>query len=116
MNETPTTPSNNPASKQATLWDRPFSIPGDSNLFNPNRLNSDITANYHRGNVHSEAAHRKARHGADKAKQAILAALACANEASCEQLETLTGLRHQTCSARISELKRDGEIVKSATT
>src|SRR5947207_15751346 len=70
----------------------------------------DITANYHKGNAHSEAAHKKARHSSAEAKQTILWALQNAGEASCEKIEDHTSLSHQTCSARISELKRDGKI------
>lgn len=77
---------------------------------------NDICQNRHGGNPESVKANRKARKGADRVKKLILAALAGTGGSSCEGVESLTGLSHQTCSARISELKRDGRIVKCGTT
>lgn len=37
-------------------------------------------------------------------------ALQSAGEATCESLEELTGLKHQSASARVSELLRSGRI------
>src|ERR1043166_5743786 len=75
----------------------------------------DITANYHRGNPQSVEAGQKAHKGAEIARKRILEALRRSNGLSCDQLEELTGLSHQSCSARISELKREGKIVKAGT-
>lgn len=70
---------------------------------------ADICQNRHKGQNTSIAANpspeKKVRD-----KQLILEALERKGEATCELLETLCFLSHQTCSARISELLRDGLI------
>lgn len=78
---------------------------------NPARspLPKDICEYYHKGNEHSEIANRMVAKVAQR--RLILEALERRGEASCEELEVLTFLKHQSASARVSELKRDGLIV-----
>jgi hypothetical protein len=72
----------------------------------------DVTASYHGGADTSNAAHRATGPAVRAAQRAsILKALArYAVGATCDRLEQDTGLSHQSCSARISELARDGLI------
>jgi DNA-binding Lrp family transcriptional regulator len=73
----------------------------------------DICKGYHKGNPESQAANRSV--AKDKQKRRILAALLLWEPATCDRIEVETGLSHQSCSARISELKRDGLIRKVGT-
>jgi DNA-binding HxlR family transcriptional regulator len=43
-------------------------------------------------------------------KRQILEALMLFGPSSCEAIECLTGMKHQTCSARIGELRNSGWI------
>ncbi len=73
----------------------------------------DITGNYHRGNPESKKAKELSKLNADIDRKRILA-LAKARGVyglTCDEAERLLGLPHQTCSARISELKKDGDLV-----
>lgn len=74
----------------------------------------DICKNYHRGNVNSIEANKIAHKYKIGGKQRILEALDNGQlgnlDLTCEQLEYETGLSHQTCSARLSDLKRDNKI------
>jgi predicted ArsR family transcriptional regulator len=74
----------------------------------------DITRNYHKGNAESEIANESIH----SQKQAIRAKVLDAilkQPATCEELEERLGMSHQTVSARMSELKRDGLIEKNGT-
>lgn len=74
----------------------------------------DICANRHRGNEQSIAANKAAKKSTER--QQILEILNFGNaNLTCEDLEKVSGISHQSCSARISELKRDGLIVKIGT-
>ncbi len=86
------------SNQQATLWDE-FKRPG----------NYDICARYH-GNASTSVEANPSQHSKQKAHATILAALQSAGEATCQRLESLTGLAHESCSARCSELLRDGKI------
>jgi DNA-binding Lrp family transcriptional regulator len=70
----------------------------------------DITENYHRGNPQSIEANKVAAKYKLSARQRILEELQGDSELTCEDLEAFTKLSHQTCSARISDLKREGKI------
>lgn len=70
----------------------------------------DITAARHGGNPHSTAAAASI----DKAaiRKRVLAVIASLDfGATSDEVEVITGLSHQTVSARMSELKRDGAVV-----
>ena len=77
----------------------------------------DICANRHKGNEQSVTANKNV----DKHSQRwmILGIFDGANldgrGLTCEEIEILTDRSHQSCSARISELKRDGLIRKIGT-
>jgi len=73
----------------------------------------DICSNYHGGNSESNGANPpQKRKLLDRRR--ILEALNIA-PAICEEVEDFLGMSHQTCSARFSELKRDGLIFKIGT-
>lgn len=73
-------------------------------------MSKDICANRHKGNPKSVAAHRKIRADKRSIRQKILDQIGLTPDITCEALEFMLLLKHQTCSARISELKRDGLI------
>ena len=72
----------------------------------------DICANRHRGNKQSVMANARADKNVHR--QRILRLFRNA-QWTCDELEVFLDLPHQSCSARISELKRDGLIVKVGT-
>ena len=67
----------------------------------------DICANNHGGNAESVEADKRVNKS--RLRYMILRYLGM-DDYTCEEMEFLTGLSHQTCSARFSELKRDGLI------
>jgi predicted transcriptional regulator len=69
----------------------------------------DICRNYHKGNQFSQQANRSL----DKKAMVGLILDLIRNSAGliCEEIEDALGLKHQTVSARISELKRDGQVI-----
>jgi predicted ArsR family transcriptional regulator len=66
----------------------------------------DICAARHGGDAQSQAANRLTDKGRDRAR--ILEYLAGVTDATCDEAEAALGMNHQTCSARFSELKREG--------
>jgi hypothetical protein len=74
----------------------------------------DICSNNHGGNPMSVQANKIASRGKSSARQQILFELQVATDykhnLTCEELEAVTKLSHQTCSARLSELRREGKI------
>ncbi len=76
----------------------------------------DICARNHVGNAQSRAAHEVILPTKQNAYVRILTELtANPRGLTCEQLEESLGLKHQTASARVSELVRDGLIVVDGT-
>lgn len=71
----------------------------------------DICFNNHCGNVHSTAAHKAVAPSKQKQLAVVLQALKELGQGTCEQVEIKTGMKHQTCSARFSDLKRLNKIV-----
>jgi hypothetical protein len=69
----------------------------------------DICARNHRGNECSKQANRVTSKSI--ARQLILAYLHAVTDATCDEVEVAQEINHQTCSARFSELKREGIIV-----
>ena len=61
----------------------------------------------------SKAAYESVKPFRNCAKRRILEHLAPGLWITCEQLEIATGLKHQTCSARIGELRDPGHIMDS---
>jgi Fic family protein len=74
-------------------------------------MQNDITKNYHRGNLESADAYKKIRHTAASYRESIYKYIKLGGGLTCEEIEIMTGWKHQTVSARISELKRDGRII-----
>jgi type IV pilus biogenesis protein CpaD/CtpE len=73
----------------------------------------DICRNYHGGEEESEAANESIddRKAALRAKISDVIVAAGNHGMTSDQVEALTGMRHQTCSARFSEMKADGVMV-----
>jgi hypothetical protein len=73
----------------------------------------DITSNYHGGNAQSIEAHVSIISLKDKARAAIcrLARHRGSIGLVCDEAERALGLSHQSCSARFTELKRDGLLI-----
>lgn len=82
---------------------------GGKGLVESGLQQKDICENRHQGNPFSVQANHKPNKEAQQAR--IVEALRAVQPTSCEALEGATGLSHQSCSARISELKREGKIV-----
>ena len=75
----------------------------------------DITKNYHKGNPESVAAHASVTPVTRRGQ--ILRVVAFVKSrgtdgATCDQTERALGMSHQTCSARFTDAKRDGLIVR----
>lgn len=89
------------------LWQPTLPASYSMNIGNPN-TERDICERKHGGNQQSTAAHDRIKGNKWKDRQRILAHLG--NGKTCEEIEDELQLKHQTASARISELKRDGNI------
>lgn len=74
----------------------------------------DICANNHGGNPQSDAAHSITADSAPILRRQILERIK-EIPSTCDEVEVALSLPHQTVSARISELKRDGFIVADGT-
>lgn len=72
-------------------------------------LRDDVCKNNHKGSEESEAAHRVTNKERDA--KAILTYLATVKDATCDEIEVALNLRHQTASARWSDLKKAGMLV-----
>jgi predicted ArsR family transcriptional regulator len=75
------------------------------------RHEADPTRRYHGGNAESYAAHASIEGNAENMRQEIRRYMAEHKDAICDEVEAALGMRHQTASARFTELKRDGVIV-----
>lgn len=72
----------------------------------------DPTANYHGGDPYSTAAHDSVKAHKAALRQWVFDIIAAAPEGmTSDEVEVKTGLPHQTCSARFTELKKAGRIV-----
>lgn len=73
----------------------------------------DITARKHGGDPNSAEAHKSIKKDKSQTHQAILNYLARRpiTGATCEEIELALTLSHQTCSARISELRANQRII-----
>jgi hypothetical protein len=73
---------------------------------------NDITSNYHHGNPRSVQAHKRTTRNKLRDQLRITKLLeGYPRGLICEEAEILLNMRHQTCSARFSEMKRDGWLV-----
>ncbi len=78
----------------------------------------DICANRHKGNAESVQANLAVAPHKESIRQRIVAYLREQGErgATSYEVEQALGLRHQTCAARLAEMKRDGTVVPSGIT
>lgn len=75
-------------------------------------MSNDITSNYHHNNPRSVQAHKRTTRNKLRDQLRIIKLLeSYPRGLICEEAEILLGMRHQTCSARFSEMKRDGLLV-----
>lgn len=75
----------------------------------------DICRGRHRGNDESEEAHEKVMHSKKDMQHILWAQVAIYGPITCQELSEKTGIAYTTCSARLSELKRDGRLWKVGT-
>jgi hypothetical protein len=78
-------------------------------------VSADITRNHHGGNPESNAAHRSIVKVKDAIRNAIVSFVryrGCYGATS-DEVETLFGWSHQTVSARITEAKANGDLIKT---
>jgi len=74
-------------------------------------LFGDICAKKHKGNYHSKAANTLIAPKKESIRERIFTLISQhPGLLTCEDIESILGLKHQTASARISELKRDNRI------
>ena len=73
----------------------------------------DITSNYHRGNLQSVQAN-PSENVKLRDRWRIMSVLkeSAVWGMTCDEMEQELGMSHQSCSARFSELKRDGQIAQ----
>ena len=71
---------------------------------------ADVCKSRHHGNPESEAAHASIVPSKAHMRQRVIECIERLGSATCDQVEVSTGLSHQTASARVSELRRDGII------
>lgn len=68
----------------------------------------DVCANHHKGNGESIEAHKRTSKARGRLR--ILQHLRTVKDSTCDEAEKRLGMSHQTCSARFSDLKREGKI------
>ena len=73
-------------------------------------FSDDVTRHYHGGADTSSAAWESGRKKADADRKQIFAWIQGTGGATCEECERALKLKHQTCSARITQLLADGRI------
>ena len=74
----------------------------------------DICQNYHGGNEESFEAHAETEGHKERDARAIESYVRNQGKegATCDEIESVLGLAHQTASARCSELLKDGRLVR----
>ena len=77
-------------------------------------MSEDVCENNHKGNPESVAAHKGTDKNRDQAR--VLASIAGAGPQgrTCDEVEALLSMSHQTASARCSDLKKQGLVQVSA--
>jgi Fic family protein len=79
-------------------------------------MERDITANYHGGNPESVEAFESfsvERMESDRARIVRLTIVRGKHGLTCDEAERLLGLKHQTCSARFTDLVKDGRLTRT---
>lgn len=74
------------------------------------REDKDITESRHKGNPESAKAHKRVAPFKMNTRERIYMRIVNSNGVTCEEIEREFHLKHQTASARISELKADKRI------
>lgn len=78
----------------------------------PEEWDKDPTVNYHGGDPNSAEAWDSVKGITGRLRRRVYRLIAEAPDGlTSDEAEVITGLPHQTCSARFTELKRDGLIV-----
>lgn len=75
----------------------------------------DICKNLHGGNEQSEAANRRVQPHKLTVREKIFAYIVGSDGVTCEEIERALMIKHQTASARISELKAEKKILTNGT-
>jgi hypothetical protein len=80
-------------------------------------MNDDITANYHGDNARSIEAHEATAPNKNADYARILAVLRKRPTLglTCDEAERILGMKHQTCSARFSDMKKKGWLIINGT-
>jgi hypothetical protein len=76
----------------------------------------DITRNFHGGNRYSQAAHDTTPdevRGKQRRAAYMFIFQAWPRGCTCDEYEAATNIKHQTASARFTELKRDGLLTET---
>src|SRR5690348_17175302 len=73
----------------------------------------DICRNYHGGNPESEAANESIRNLKEGLRGRIIGLLKSSGPMTSDDIEARTGMRHQTVSARLAEMKKSETIVQA---
>ncbi len=78
-------------------------------------MSADITRNFHGGNPESNDAHRSIVTSKSVLRRRVVAYVRERGElgATSDEIEVALGISHQTVSARITEAKAGGELVKN---
>jgi len=77
---------------------------------------TDITANYHRGNPESKTAFKslkRERMEADRVRIVDATRRRGKHGLTCDEAEIRLELKHQTCSARFTDLVKDGRLTRT---
>ena len=75
-------------------------------------IDNDTTENFHRGDAYSTAAHESIKDGKERDFTRILIVLRDHPDGlTCEEVEIELGMKHQTCSARFTDMKKLGWII-----
>jgi len=71
----------------------------------------DVCRRFHKGADTSELAYAETpARVRSKLRYKVLSTIKARGNATCDEIESLLDLSHQSCSARVTELKRDGLI------
>jgi hypothetical protein len=99
--------------RQATLWDAAkAAVEGGQYM---SYIPNDVCENRHRSEPHSQAAHEKVLPHKSEQLNHVLRAIRTLGKASCEDVEQLLSMSHQSASARMADAKRLNFIEKVGT-
>ncbi len=81
-------------------------------IYNCTSIKDDITRNFHGGDPESTAANLLTNKYRDRRRILEHLEKCGPNGDTCDHIEQVLGISHQTCSARCSELKRDRMVIR----